>query len=293
MADAELPHLPAEIRFHMEGPALEKDIPLHLMLGTLNEFQSIVDKTYLGLLGRKRMSKDERLKFQMRTPGIHKGSLDGAFNIVMAGTQAFMPFYSMVGPSGIWDYTKETFDFLKSLFENYKNGKPPLYSVSGDNSKLVVDNSEKNTTFNGPVNFIGEQAFPHYQNLTRRIEDEGVASIEFGKRNSKILLTRREKELFNLPSIIDDKPMTLDCEVFDFNKFDNVGKLLVAPGQKVPAGEYRFTAIGDQESALYIEAMMYQKVKIRCLKEMTPDPFAGSKITALQVIEVRIKRSKA
>jgi hypothetical protein len=288
METIEPPDRPATIRFYMNGPAFEKDIPLHLMLATLHDFQSILDKTYLGMMGRKRMSRDDRLKFQLKSPGIKHGSAESPFDIIMAGTQAFMPFYSAVGPSGVWDYTKTTFDWLKAVFEKFKAGQQPTYSAK-ENSVVFVDNSQHTTTYNGPVFQIGEQALPYYQNMTARIKDEGVDEIIFGKANSEIKLASHEKELFNLASVIDENPAKFKCEIFDFNKFDEIGKLSVFQGQEIPAGEYRFNVVGDQDFVKYVQAMLRTEVTVTCLKEMVPDPFGPDmkKISALQVLDVK------
>jgi hypothetical protein len=287
--EIEPPDRPATIRFYMNGPAFEKDIPLHLMLATLHDFQSILDKSYLGLMGRKRMSKDDRLKFQLKSPGIKQGSVESAFDIVMAGTQAFMPFYSAVGPSGIWDYTKTTFEWLTAVFDKFKAGEKPTYSADGDKSVMMVDNSQHTTNYYGPVVQIGEQALPFYQNMTARISDEGIDEITFGKETSIIQLGKREKELFNIAAVIDDKPSRFKCEIFDFNKFDNVGKLSVFKGQDIPSGEYRFKVIGEQDVTKYIQAMLRQEVTATCLKEIVPDPFTleMKKISAFQVIDLK------
>ena len=199
-----------------------------------------------------------------------------------------MPFYSAVGPSGVWDYTKTTFDWLIAIFEKFKAGQQPTYSAK-ENSVVIVDNSQHTTIYNGPVIQIGEQALPYYQNMTARIKDEGIDEITFGKGNSEIKLASHEKELFNLAAVIDKKPTKFKCEIFDFNKFDDIGKLSVFQGQEIPSGEYRFKVVGDQDSVKYIQAMLRTEVTVSCLREIVPDPFAPDmkKISALQVLDVK------
>ena len=62
--------------FKVEGPALEDVLPLHLVIESLSNFHSIIDKTYLGLKGSKqRISKKERQFFQIQASSFEKGSL--------------------------------------------------------------------------------------------------------------------------------------------------------------------------------------------------------------------------
>jgi hypothetical protein len=156
----------------------------------------------------------------------------------------------------------------------------------------MVDNSQRTTNYFGPVVQIGEQALPFYQNMTARIKDEGIDEITFGKGTHSIIsLGNREKELFHISPVIDDKPSRFKCEIFDFNKFDNVGKLSVFQGQEIPAGEYRFKVIGEQDFVKYVQAMLRTEVTVTCLKEIVPDPFTSDmkKISAFQVIEVNMR----
>lgn len=68
--------------FKLEGPALEEVLPLHFVVDSLSDFQSIVDKTYLGLKGGKqRISKKERQFFQIHATSIERSSLITNFDI--------------------------------------------------------------------------------------------------------------------------------------------------------------------------------------------------------------------
>lgn len=86
--------------------------------------------------------------------------------------------------------------------------------------------------------------------------------------------------------MIDPQPIELDCEIFDFNKFEDSGKLRVFDGQLLPMKDYRFSVVGNQADQTYIEAMLRRNVKVICLREVIVDPLAQEKIVRLQVLKV-------
>ncbi len=282
-------HQSANVTFKMEGPAFDDGIPIHLLVPALGDLQAILDKTYLGLSQRRRFSKVDRLVFQLKTDGILKGSVESDIGIVLTTAQTLMPFYSQLGPKGIWDFTKQTFEFLKTVFKAVKEDKvTPQYSFTGsDRSVLNVHIGDRTTTFNGPVFVIGEQALPHYQSLTRFLKEDSVKKIEFGTKTSpEVSLGMSEQGLFDFDSQVDENQMTIACEIFDFNKFENIGKLKVPEHQEVPAGDYRFQVIGDQNTVAFIEAMLEQAVKVICLKETAVNPLNQKWIFKLRIIKL-------
>ena len=70
--------------FGLEGPILEDNVPLHIAVDSLSNFQAIVDRTYLELKGeKKRLSKKERKFFQLRAYSFEKGSFTTYFEIFL------------------------------------------------------------------------------------------------------------------------------------------------------------------------------------------------------------------
>lgn len=284
----------AEVNFTMNGPAFKDGIPIHYLLSGLGELHSIVDKTFLGLVkDKKRLTKEDRQHFQLRTKGVYHGSLDTSVAIVLAGYQIAMPFISELGPKAIWEYTKSTYAFLKFIFAGLRKGDKPTYNFSDNiNSTFTVNNGSITQTFNAPVYYIGQQALEHYQNLNSLLDTKTVDKIDIGsKSNPEINLTLPERDLFFLPSQIDQNPISLQCEIFDFNKYNNSGKLQVFPEQEVPHGEYRFQVIGNQAIVPFIEAMLRTRVTVKCLKETSADPFGKGKVYRLQVIDIDLGKA--
>jgi hypothetical protein len=282
----------ARIRFYMTGPAFESDIPLHLMLTTLQDFQSILDKTYLGLTGRKRMSREERFRFELRSQGIKTGSLKSYFDIVLNGSQTFLPMFTVASPADIWEYTKSAFECLKAVFKNFKRQNQPTYSAS-DKATIIhtEDNSSHVTNNYSLVMPIAKETMPHYMDMIAHIKDEGVDSISFGPETSPITLGEPETRIFHLATTIDKNPVTFECTVIAFHKIKRAGKLIVCKNQHVPVGEYKFNIIGNQDFNTFIQAFKELAVTVTALREIRVDPFDPNvaKIVALQIIAIQLE----
>lgn len=280
---------PAEVRMYVNGPLFEHGIPMHVMIASLKDFQAILDKTYLGLVGRKRITKDEREKFYLRSRGVEHHSLETWVEIVMVGSQVLMPFYSHIGPKGIWDVTKQTWEMIKQIMPHLKStGQKPSFSFGEiDNSQVTVITGNQTNNYYGPVYNVARAALPLYQDLAEKIESDKIDDIRFGDRSGDpIRLSRGESDFLLLPSSISDESVSLECEIFGFDKHENKGKLSVFSDSDIPIGEYRFSVIGDQDIVPYVEAMLRQIVKVVALVEFIPDPFEDRKIKALQIIKI-------
>ncbi len=175
------PSRPVEIAFDMEGPAFETGIPIHTMLSGFSEVQGILDATYLVLSGRQRMTREERSKFFLSAKQIGRNSFHSEIDILFAVGQVALPFMETLGPAGIWEYTKQSYEFLKLVLEAVKSGDQPQYSFSGsDNSVLTVNTGTINNTFNGPVFQIAQTSLPHYQGLTSSLRKIVLGMFQLG-----------------------------------------------------------------------------------------------------------------
>jgi hypothetical protein len=225
--------------------------------------------------------------FYLRTSGITRGSLESNLGLIYSAAQLGLPFVSNLGPQGVWEYTKETFSFLKMIFEAKKDGHPVAVTQSGDGSVANVNTGTQNITFNGPVFNIANAALPHYEYLAKQLQPEKVRDIRIGIGSSKdIYLDLPDSRLFELPTKIEEHTHTLQGELFEFDKYNGTGRLSVFAEQTIPKGEYRFAVVGRQDRHDYIEAMLRHAVKVSCLEETVDHPFGGRRVVSLQVTNV-------
>ena len=287
LIELEDPQRDVEIKLFMDGAAFERGIPVHLLTQGFETTQTIFDRAYLGLLGRARFTAEERQRFFLLSKGVEHSSLDSLMDIVLTGVQTSFPALGALGPSGIWEYSKQAYELLKFAYAAVKKGNQPTYQHTGDGN-LEVNNGAETNIFNGPVYNIAKASQRVYVDMAKNVTTGSISSFSLTatRSGSGIRIAQDEAEFFDIPSNIDPQPIEIDCEIFDFNKFEDSGKLRVFDGQALPVKDYRFSVVGNQADSDYIEAMLRRSVKIVCLREVTVDPLAQEKIVRLQVLKV-------
>ncbi len=254
-----------KFEFKIDGPVLKAGVPIHLAISALDNFQSIVDKAYLVATGGKRTTAKDRSHYQLRATRFSHGSFLTFFEIAFAGVQLGLPFVSELGPQNLWAFTKDTFNFLKLVCGETKAGQQPEIEIH-DSNDISVRVGDVHQNFHGPVLNIAEKSISKYQDLAHLLERGMIEKISAGtQRNPEIFLELKDRDLFDLSTRIDDEPVEIECEIFNFNKFKNIGKLRVSMGQLIPEGDYRFSIVGTQDNVNYIFSMLRPVVKISCL----------------------------
>lgn len=277
------------LEYKIDGPALKNGIPIHIAAASLDYFQAVLDKTYLIAVGSKKMTGRDRNVFQLRASSFSRGSLLTNFEIILTGVQLTIPFIGTLGPQNIWEYTKDTFNFLKVVCGAVQKGDKPQY-VFQNNGEVTVKTGNTVNNYYGPVIQIGELALPSYQNLAHLIDPKKLNEISAGKCKQKtpdIFIGKNDREIFDIPTRIEKETVRLLCEIYDFNKYKNVGKLSVkTKNQPVPIGEYGFTISGSQNNVDYIYSMLKLQVELICLIEMESNPFGNDKVHKLHITGV-------
>lgn len=281
------PQRSVQIELYMDGAAFERGIPVHLLTQGFETSQTILDRAYLGLAGRTRLTAEERQRFYLLSKGVKHSSLDSVMDLVLSGVQISFPILGTLGPAGIWEYAKQAYELLKFAYEAVQRGDQPTYQHNGDGN-LEVNNGSQVNIFNGPVYNIAKASQKVYVDMAKNVTAGLINSYSLRdtRSDSGIRIASNEAAFFDIPSIVDTQPIELECEIFDFNKFEDSGKLRVFDGQALPSKDYRFSVVGNQADSDYIEAMLRQSVKIVCLREVMVDPLAQEKVVRLQVLRV-------
>lgn len=119
------------------------------------------------------------------------------------------------------------------------------------------------------------------------LERKKIERISAGDRNNPEMILRLEdKNLFDLPTKVQDEPIEVKCEIFTFNKFNNVGRLRVFEDQLIPSGDYNFSIFGDQNNVNYIYSMLKPLVQVKCLIEMAVSPLGSEAIASLHITAI-------
>ncbi|WP_065971088.1 fructose 1,6-bisphosphatase [Vibrio parahaemolyticus] len=279
-----------EMQFKIDGKKLEDGVPLHTAIAALDNFQKIVDKSYMGITGVKKLSQKEREKYFIKTTEIKHGSLLTNFDIILQGVQLGLPLFSTYGPQNVWDATKDTFNFLKTVCGAVQRGDTPTYQFNNEGDATVHIGDETHH-YHGTVIKIGKTALPNFQDLAHMAGANKLTEISAGKASSPekdLFIGAEDTKMFDVPTKLEQEIRTVKCEVFDFNKFKNAGKLAVSEaGQYIPTGEFNFSIFGNQSNVDYIYSMLKPEVELNCLIEVELSPFGGEEIHKLHITGIK------
>lgn len=270
----------------MEGPIFEEGIPLPIALSSLQDVQSIFDKTYLVLSGGKKITKRDRDIFYLKTFDIKHGSLESDLQVVYEVAQYTLPVIAAYAPNDILSLTQQSWEFLKYIYGLASKGEKPMYEAK-DNATINVYNGDNIKVYNAEVVNIGKLSVNNWRSLNHKLKKGQIDEYSLGTAGDpEIILNSESKKIFDNPSHIEKESVEISCDIFDFNKRKNSGKLCVTDSSIVPKGDYSFSVIGSQDRIEYIASMARPEIKAIVLREVSIDPLGDTKIIKLHIIEV-------
>ena len=92
---------------------------------------------HMALLHCIRIGSRDREIFRLVASEFQTGSFLTQFEIVLSGVQMTLPFVSSFGPQNIWDFTKDSFNFLKLVCGAVQKGEKPRYEFNNDGDVKV------------------------------------------------------------------------------------------------------------------------------------------------------------
>lgn len=106
--------------------APEKPVPLLSVADAFKEFHQVVDKSYLSISGKTKLSKGDRELYKIFATNIKSGSVIAELLITVPPLmQSAFHFHStgLLNPAGLWELTKNSFKFLKTVASGKSNGQ--------------------------------------------------------------------------------------------------------------------------------------------------------------------------
>jgi hypothetical protein len=279
-----------DLYFRMTGSAFDEGYRLDKTINGLSGLQHLMDGVYKGVSGKNRITKKDREIYKLVAYDVQHGSLLVTLGAIYSGMQQALPLFYSTDPESLWEYTKSSVQFLYDIYTKAHDGKKILIQQN-DEGVAVATTGDGNEThiYQGPVYQIGTQIINGLRELDDTLENDLVNGIYLGsnkKDSQAVALTNETKGIFNPPITVDTDPKCICCDIFDFNKYDKVGKLHVSENQSIPTGKYRFKVVGKQEVEEFILSMTETQVEINCLVEYEHDPLSTSKIGSLLIVDI-------
>lgn len=273
-------------RFIMQGKAFDNGDRLDKVASGLTALQQVFDGSYKAMVGKNRLSKKERESFQIVIESYKNGSFLAHLGEIYAGVQTTLPLLYAFTPSEIWEHTKTAFDFLTFIFSEAHKGNNVSITQDGQGNTAAIIGDATNNYY-GPVIQIGTQIISGVRRLDDVLEENQVDRIGLGRPNTEDFeLLLENKGLYYAPITVDKTPVALSCDIFDFNKYENQGKLKVSSEAEIPKGNYKFRNIGSQAIEEFILSMTETQVVLNCLVEYEHDPLSDTRISELLVVDI-------
>ena len=199
--------------------------------------------------------------------------------------------YPQLTSSDIWNSVKSAYEFLKIVISHKRDGKEYKISAPDNNGIIVLSNQgEPNVTINQNIFNIAERSLDGYRKISGQIQEGRIESISMLDIKKKgIIISSNEKKLFNPETKVEENPINIKGNIFDFNTEKFTGKIRVIEGELIPAKDYNFALVGKQDYIPYIMAMTMPLVTMRCLIEIEQNPTGVKYIYRLQAISLNLK----
>ena len=284
-----------DLKFKISGSAFnEKNgYDLYLLAKGLDNFNSLLEKSYLTISNKHRMSIQDRKIMKVKAFDIRHGSFVADLTISLLHTvPAFLPIVTSQSPSSIWNLTKDGITYLKAvLSENAKGGSfvTDIENESGEvnvynnNGDVIIKNVHPDT-----FSYV-EKAERNIEAITRLINPsvgfDGIHVTEHANNKKEISLKVEDKMLFEQKTKLDKEPITFYGEMFHVDGDDFKGKVRVHEGTDgVDSGEYNFDFLIEDRELL--RESFLQVRQITALKETEFNPVTlKKKIIRLRIIE--------
>ncbi|MBO8169330.1 MAG: hypothetical protein H0Z35_09135 [Thermoanaerobacteraceae bacterium] len=267
------------IIFQMHGKQFDDGYNLHSLLLGLDNFQKVLDKSYLTIKKKGRMTEKDREIFQIKAYKFTEGSFITEFGILLlTATQITLPYASALTPKDILNLVFQGFDYIMFVLKAYLMGKTVEINA-GENNMLTVNIVGDSNIMMFPPEILDyvKRAESNFESLAQIVNPEkGIDSISFYDKNSDkkiVKIGKEEKELFKSKTKLETEVVSLKGELYRIDGKEFKGKLIVTycEDDQISVGEeYNFEFINKEDVDKLKSAFMAEKT-IYALKETILD----------------------
>lgn len=283
-----------KIAFAIRGPAVEGSFRLDVFNDILGSYQQILDRSFLAVMGKKRMSLAERALFTTTILEWKRGSI--LIDVAVVAIPLIQSFIDLKTSHPHFltmsEVVELTYKFLKARIEQFaKTGKEPTVQIiNSPNAQVILNIGDGKIEVSQNLVDAANLTEPHYKKLTSHIDGKGIMEIASWSREERGLsLNVEDNQFFNPSTAIDDRVQPLSAKIFRFDVESASGRLRVVDSETIPVGaELRFEVTGDQPLDSYVDAL-HSAVKysdIQVLREVIRHPSGTATIAALHVTKL-------
>lgn len=284
-----------ELELKISGNAFNKDegYNLYLLSKSLDNLNSLLEKSYLTILDKKRMTVRDRKIMKVSALDIRPGSFVADITISLFHTiPALLPIATSQTPESIWNLTKDGILYLKAVLSENAKGRSFMTEIDNETGMVNVFNNNGDVIINNvhPDTFrYVEKAEKNFENIAHLISQEtgfdGFHLKEKNDTNHKFSIEAEDKMLFEQKVKLEKEPVTFYGEMFQVDGDEFKGKVRVYESEEgIETGEYNFELLLKDRNIL--KNSFLSRKKITALKETEFNPVTlKKKITRLRIID--------
>lgn len=271
---------PVKLTFEMTGEEMENGFNLYYINKSLTEFHNILDKSYLILSNRKKITENDRKSYQIKAITIEKGSFIADMLLICSNTIITLPFVCSLTPKSMWEIAKQGYQYLKFILGAFQKGEQINIENTGNNNIINVTKGDTNVNIQiySEAQTLASAAFGDYLNLVSNIgSGKGIGRIRIGERNTAITtgiaIEENDKTLFQNTKRLSKYPAVFKGKIYRIDGHSFSGRLTVvkSDNQEISTGDYAYELLNEEDIELCKSAFMKEK-KITALSELAFSP---------------------
>jgi hypothetical protein len=278
----------SQVEFSLDGPEFRDGVPILKVTDALREFHSTVDKAYLSILAREKITRQDRSVYKLSATRVGIGSFYSDIQIVVPAAQFALSFLPAgIGPDHVWEVVKNAFTFLRTMAFWRKEGKDPKVEISptGDASKLLAVGVNNSITVNHIVYNAATRSEGHVKSLAKLVDGEHITGLSaLDEKKEGIRLLPPDNDLFNPATHMDDQPLELTAKIYRLDVESRSGRLRTLSGELET--EHPFQIVGRQSLHPYVIALERPRSVLKVLREIVRHPTGLEIVHSYHVIEV-------
>jgi len=169
------------------------------------------------------------------------------------------------GAVGLWNLTKASYDFVKTVTElRFKGSEPVIQEDNSTQYYIIGDNN--NILVNPAISFNADKIEESVQKIGGFIRPGAIDKVSLkDPQDEGISITEEEKRLFNPETTISEDTTAIVAKIYRLDIESKSGKLHILEGME--PRDISFQIIGEQAIAHYIDALKADQVKVNVLRE--------------------------
>lgn len=282
------------ISFAIRGPAVDQEFRLDQFSEIVSSYQQILDRSFLAVMGKRRMRKEERELFTTRIREWKHGSI--IIELVVIATP-FLQGYMELKASlphflTISEVIELTYKFLKARIEQFlKTGRSPhVEIINSPNAQVFLNMDGGKIQVSQNLIDTANMTEHYFRTLTSHIDGKNIKEIDsISTHNRGIKLRLEDNNVFNPATEIDSNGKNITAKIFRFDVESGSGRLRVLDADDIEKdSEIRFEVVGKQSMDAYVDALHsnVKQSKLKVLCEFVRHPSGTTSIAVLHVTEV-------